>query len=262
MRTAPLASNEDRAFQLLGLAWTHAAPAQIRPAGDALLREQRPDGGWAQIPTLESDAYATGQALVALRASGVLTTADAAYRRGAAYLLRTQHADGSWFVRTRALRIQPPLDAGFPYGGDQFVSAAATNWATQALIYATEAPAVAPARSLTSGADLPPSPVLANAQDNRPAQLAWRSARRVASGPRRSRHVRRTSASTCSMTSSIGHAGRIDDGRIGRDGQRRDGPRRVRFVTRGERGGNVGQLRPLRAGVGGVGGPAPRALLG
>jgi hypothetical protein len=30
--------------------------------------------------------------------------------------------------------IQPYFDAQFPYGRDQFISTAATNWATQALI--------------------------------------------------------------------------------------------------------------------------------
>src|SRR5256885_13199254 len=32
----------------------------------------RSDGGWGQIPTLATDAYATGQALVALRESRVM----------------------------------------------------------------------------------------------------------------------------------------------------------------------------------------------
>ena len=42
-------------------------------AASALLKEQRSDGGWAQLPTLESDAYATGQALYALVESGAMT---------------------------------------------------------------------------------------------------------------------------------------------------------------------------------------------
>jgi hypothetical protein len=39
-------------------------------------------------------------------------------------------------VKTRALRIQPHFESGFPYGLDQFISAAATNWATRALTLA------------------------------------------------------------------------------------------------------------------------------
>ena len=50
--------------------------------------------------------------------------------------MKTQFADGSWYVRTRAIPIQPHFEAGFPYGRDQFISAAATNWATMALLYA------------------------------------------------------------------------------------------------------------------------------
>jgi hypothetical protein len=40
-------------------------------------------------------------------------------------------------VRTRALPLQPHFESGFPYGSDQFISAAATNWAARALIAAS-----------------------------------------------------------------------------------------------------------------------------
>ena len=75
-------SNEDRAFQLLGLGWAGGDQEIIRKAARNLVAEQRPDGGWAQIPTLKSDAYATGQALVALRDGGALPITDPAYKRG------------------------------------------------------------------------------------------------------------------------------------------------------------------------------------
>ena len=52
------------------------------------------------------------------------------------FLLKTQLADGSWFVRSRALPIQPHFESDFPYGKDQFISAAGTNWAAMALTYA------------------------------------------------------------------------------------------------------------------------------
>ena len=50
------ARDEDRVFQLLGMRWTNAPTASIDAAASALLKEQRSDGGWAQLPTLESDA--------------------------------------------------------------------------------------------------------------------------------------------------------------------------------------------------------------
>jgi len=111
-----------------------AADRHIQQAVAVLLQEQRGDGGWAQLPTLKSDAYATGQVLVALRASGGLAARQEAYRRGVEFLLRTQLADGSWFVPTRSFPLQPHLETGFPHGRSQFISLAATNWATLALL--------------------------------------------------------------------------------------------------------------------------------
>lgn len=129
-------NNEDRAFQLLGLAWAKKDQLNISAAARSLAAQQRNDGGWAQIPSLQSDAYATGQALVALRESGAMVSEDPVYKRGVQFLMSTQLADGSWYVKSRAMRIQPFFESGFPYGRDQFVSAAGTNWATQALALA------------------------------------------------------------------------------------------------------------------------------
>ena len=127
-------STEDRAFQLFGLIWAGGKQEIVRRAARDLLKEQRSDGGWAQTPLLPSDAYATGQALVALKEAGVVTPADATYNRGARFLMNTQGEDGSWYVRSRSIPFQPYFESGFPYGPDQFISAAATNWATMALL--------------------------------------------------------------------------------------------------------------------------------
>jgi ankyrin repeat protein len=133
LENAQPVSTEDRTFQLLGLTWAAGNRDTIRNSARALLAEQRPDGGWAQIPTLRSDAYATGQALVALKDSGSLGVTDKAYQRGVQFLLNTQFEDGSWYVRTRSQPIMPLFDSDFPYGRDQWISTAATNWATMAL---------------------------------------------------------------------------------------------------------------------------------
>jgi ankyrin repeat protein len=127
-------TTEDRVFQILGLAWAGGRQQMVRRFGRELLKEQRSDGGWGQTSALPSDAYATGQALVALKESAAAAPSDAAYKRGAKLLINTQMEDGSWYVRSRTIPFQPYFDAGFPYGPDQFISAAATNWATMALV--------------------------------------------------------------------------------------------------------------------------------
>jgi ankyrin repeat protein len=124
---------EDRAFHLLGLHWSKGSVGAVKASGRALMAQQRTDGGWSQLPSLGSDAYATGQALVALAQSGAIRATDSSYRRGVQFLLKTQLADGSWFVKSRVLPIQPHFESGFPHGRDQFISAAATNWAAMAL---------------------------------------------------------------------------------------------------------------------------------
>jgi hypothetical protein len=105
----------------------------LRKRGQELLAEQRPDGGWGQLPSLSSDAYATGQALVALREAGALRVTDAPYTRGVQFLMTTQLADGSLYVKTRAIAFQPYFESDFPHGADQWISMAATNWAAMAL---------------------------------------------------------------------------------------------------------------------------------
>jgi ankyrin repeat protein len=134
LRTATPADTQDEAFELLGLVWSAAPAAEITAHAKRVLALQRADGGWAQLPTMASDAYATGEALYALQAAGVSTQSEA-YRKGAAYLLRTQLEDGTWLVRSRGFGFQPYFETGFPHGRDQFISAAATSWAAIALAY-------------------------------------------------------------------------------------------------------------------------------
>ena len=135
LRRAPPASTQDEAFKLLGLVWSGGSSAEIAAQGGRVTALQRPDGGWAQMPAMASDAYATGEALYALRVSG-MPSASAAYQRGVSYLLRTQLDDGTWFVRSRAFGFQPYFESGFPHGIDQFISASATAWAVIALVHA------------------------------------------------------------------------------------------------------------------------------
>ena len=140
-------SFEDRAWRVFALAWAGMKP-ESGEAMRALAALQRPDGGWSDLPTINSNAYATGRALVALETAGLPVT-DPVYKRGVQYLLNTQAEDGSWHVRTRALGFQPYFDNGFPYGVDQFISSAGTGWAAMALTLALpKAPAKTTAEAL------------------------------------------------------------------------------------------------------------------
>lgn len=134
LRAASPASTQDEAFKLLGLVWSRVPAVEISAQAKRLQALQRANGGWAQLPTMAPDAYATGQALYALHASG-MSTKGGAYQKGVAYLLRTQLEDGAWFVRSRAFGFQPYFESGFPHGTDQFISASATSWAAIALAY-------------------------------------------------------------------------------------------------------------------------------
>lgn len=131
-------STEDKAFRLFGLKWSGADEAAIRQAADDLLDDQRDDGGWSQLPNKPSDAYATGEVLVALRESGALPAWESAYQRGAMWLGMTQQKDGSWHVSKRAVAVQPYFESGFPHGKDQYISIMATAWASAAVAYCVE----------------------------------------------------------------------------------------------------------------------------
>jgi len=139
MAKAQSNNNEDRSYRLLGLAWAAKDKVATQKAVRELLSKQRPDGGWSDLDSMESSAFATGRALVALQTAG-LAASDAACQRAVKFLLSTQQEDGSWYVRSRAMAFQPYFDAGFPHGFDQWISAAATNWATMALAQASPAP--------------------------------------------------------------------------------------------------------------------------
>jgi squalene cyclase len=142
LATAKPYTTEDAAMQVLGLAWSQAATEPLRHAAKGLLSKQQPDGGWGQLPGLESDAYATGQAMVALKTSGILSDSDPAGQRAQAFLLRTQLEDGSWLVRSRSNPFQTYKESGFPHGKNQWISAAGTSWAVWALSLTESAAAV------------------------------------------------------------------------------------------------------------------------
>lgn len=131
--TAPVKNSEDRASRLLGLKWAGASAEERKKSVEEILADQKEDGGWAQLDGLQSDAYATGQALYALKTGGGADVASASYQRGAAFLIRTQDEDGSWFVNKRALAVNNYFDGGFPHGHSQYSSFNGSCWAVMAL---------------------------------------------------------------------------------------------------------------------------------
>jgi hypothetical protein len=131
-------ANEEKAFQLLGLTWANADGKIIQQQAKKLLAAQHRDGGWSQLDSLPTDAYATGQSLYALYQCGVLKVEDGAYQKGISFLLRTQLKDGSWFIKSRSFASVPFVESNFPHGGNQFISAAGANWATMALLMAVQ----------------------------------------------------------------------------------------------------------------------------
>jgi ankyrin repeat protein len=136
----PPASTEDSTFRLFGIYWGGGNAVECAGAAKDLIALQRADGGWGELPHLASDAYSTGEALVALSQAGGIATTDPAWQKGLQYLLSTQHPDGSWHVASRQVSpaaVSPPyFESGFPYRHDQYISTAATSWAAMALMMA------------------------------------------------------------------------------------------------------------------------------
>lgn len=151
LAAAKLESQEDRVARLWGLRLIGQVSNLPAPASDTndektlaaaravVLEKQRDDGGWGQTEEMESDAYATGTTLFILLDTG-LAPSDARVQRAVEYLAKTQLADGSWHVKTRAKPVQVYFDNGDPHGKDQFISISATSWSVAALSRAIRQP--------------------------------------------------------------------------------------------------------------------------
>jgi len=123
---------EERNMRLMGLVWTKAARAEINAAVQQIETRQKADGGWAQHDDYQSDAYATGESLYALHQAGIAATSEL-YRKGVAFLLKNQYQNGAWFVKSRAYPTQIYFDSGYPFGHNQWISAAGASWAGLAI---------------------------------------------------------------------------------------------------------------------------------
>jgi squalene-hopene/tetraprenyl-beta-curcumene cyclase len=90
---------------------------------------QNADGGWSQTKDMASDAWATGQALYALAHAGIKPD-EPVIARAHAFLIRTQHDDGSWPMTSR------PVEPGGGEGCKSLIpiTGAGSAWAVLGLV--------------------------------------------------------------------------------------------------------------------------------
>jgi hypothetical protein len=133
LANAPLKDQQDRLWRLWGLHHLGGDAGLKKKMLDAILAAQRSDGGWAEDTGRPSDAYSTGQTLFMLCRTGT-ARGDPAALRARDFLLRSQFSDGSWLAESHVKnKAQPYFENGDPHGEHQFLSTAATAWATAAL---------------------------------------------------------------------------------------------------------------------------------
>jgi hypothetical protein len=80
-------ATEERVYQLLGASWADADPATLHKIAAGLKATQQSDGGWNSLDGRSSDAYSTGQVLMALHEAGGMAITDPAWQRGIAWLV-------------------------------------------------------------------------------------------------------------------------------------------------------------------------------
>jgi ankyrin repeat protein len=136
LSTEPLCA-EDLAGRLLLLSEAGGSAQEIQAATVRLRQAQRSDGGWGCRERQVSDSYTTGVSLYALRKGAGVARTDPQLKRAAAFLIRTQEDDGSWYEPKLTPAYNNHFDASFPHGYDQFASFAGTCWATLGLLTMT-----------------------------------------------------------------------------------------------------------------------------
>ncbi len=154
---APDMGNEGKAARERGLKWLRDArpddevqtaalrlilwrrlglpAAEWEPLVKKLRAAQKADGGWSQVESAKSDAYATGQALYALAEAGV-KPGDEAVRRAQSFLAGTQREDGGWAMVSRAI-----MRDGKPPKNLEPITHAGSAWAVLGLVRSSPAAA-------------------------------------------------------------------------------------------------------------------------
>lgn len=122
-------SLQGRVLRLLVAARSGTPPESLAPEVEAILKLQRPEGGWSQTPETPADAWATGQTLYALMRAG-LKPDRPEVARARAFLVAAQTEDGSWPMTSRP---GTPGD-GKPANDLTPITAASVAWATLGLV--------------------------------------------------------------------------------------------------------------------------------
>jgi hypothetical protein len=125
---APGESLQAQVLRLWVAVRDEAEPASRAKSFEAILRQQRADGGWSQTPEMPSDAFATGQTLYVLSLAGLKPDSPEA-ARARAFLVSTQTDDGDWPMTSR-----PEKKGDAPAKDLRPITAAATAWATLGLL--------------------------------------------------------------------------------------------------------------------------------
>ncbi len=97
LEAAQAQTTQDYVYQVIGLSMLNREGSKevIRRKVEELYTLQRADGGWSELPALDSNAYSTGQVLYALKTAGE-SIADLRFKKGVENLLATQQVQGSW----------------------------------------------------------------------------------------------------------------------------------------------------------------------